>query len=110
MVPTLQDMDVCIVESFIAPERGQMFVIQEPDAAPLAIKRLIGIPGDTVELRDCHTYVNGVESDYGVVGTPENMTFVLGADEYLFLGITDQFPMTGEHGLAPLHETRFSTE
>lgn len=77
MVPTLQDMDVCIVESFVAPERGQMFVIQEPDAAPLAIKRLIGIPGDTVELRDCHTYVNGVESDYGVVGTPENMTFVL---------------------------------
>lgn len=50
------------------------------------IKRLIGYPGDVVELRDGDTYVNGeiiMERDSEFY---DNVTFELGDDQYIFLG------------------------
>ena len=92
MVPTLQDSDICFMESVISPDRGEIYVVLEPDEVAedtgriWAVKRLIGLPGDTVELNDCNTYLNGVQVYEDIVGTWECMTFELGADEYLFIG------------------------
>ena len=52
---------------FIDPERGDIVVFRTPPAATeecpgpggVFVKRLIGLPGDTVEARDDQLYVNG---------------------------------------------------
>ena len=42
------------------PHRGDVVVIRNPDGGSVPfVKRLIGLPGDTVELRDESLYVNG---------------------------------------------------
>ena len=105
MVPTLNDGNVCIVESVIYPCRGDIYVLQEPDDKPLAIKRLVGIPGDFVELEDGNTYVNGEILDLGVEGTWEHMTFILGADEYLFLGDNRKDSYDGRYWSRPVHRS-----
>ena len=50
------------------------------------IKRLIGYPGDTVELIDGDTYVNGELIMKRVGQNWDNIKFVLGEDQYVFLG------------------------
>lgn len=45
---------------FSDPERYDIVVFKYPDdESVLYIKRIIGMPGDTVEVRDGHVYVNG---------------------------------------------------
>jgi signal peptidase I len=49
---------------FRAPRRGDIIVFVAPDQTPGAqerdfIKRIIGLPGETVEVRDCTVYING---------------------------------------------------
>ncbi|MFH1547363.1 MAG: signal peptidase I [bacterium] len=48
------------------PRRGDVVIFQKTETVDY-IKRVIGIPGDTVEVRDGHYYINGEqlnESDY----------------------------------------------
>ena len=42
------------------PDRGEIVVLDVPEreAGPPLIKRVIGLPGDTVEIRQGHVYVN----------------------------------------------------
>jgi signal peptidase I len=44
---------------FSAPERGDIVVFHSPEPGPVLIKRIIGMPGDTVSLRDGAVYING---------------------------------------------------
>lgn len=109
MVPTLADHDICFMEQVISPERGQIYVILEPDDVAgsgriWAVKRLIGIPGDMVELRDCNTYVNGVQVLEDITGTWESMTFELGADEYLFIGDNREDSWDGRYWSRYVHK------
>jgi signal peptidase I len=48
------------------PQRGDVAVFQKPGSdadEPRLIKRVIGIPGDTIEIRDTQVYVNGQRQD-----------------------------------------------
>lgn len=79
------------------PARGEIVVFDPPgddDQAddPLLIKRLIGMPGDTVELREQQVYINGVLLDEPYINEPcepsrcRDNSWELGPNEYFFMG------------------------
>jgi signal peptidase I len=46
------------------PERGDIAVFFSPDGGTRLVKRVIGLPGDTIELRDEVLFVNGAAQHY----------------------------------------------
>jgi signal peptidase I len=44
---------------FSQPERGDIVVFHPPFAGPVLIKRIVGMPGDEISLRDGVVYVDG---------------------------------------------------
>jgi signal peptidase I len=64
MEPTLHNSQRLVVNKFIyrfkAPERGDVVVFRYPsDPSRDFIKRVIAVPGDTIEIKDSRVYVNG---------------------------------------------------
>ncbi len=75
------------------PQRGDVVVFQYPlDTQQDYIKRLIGLPGDTVEIRDTQVYVNGVALNEPYINEPctplscQDRTWTLGANQYFMMG------------------------
>ncbi|MGQ9778906.1 MAG: signal peptidase I [Bacillota bacterium] len=108
MVPTLQERDFFLenklVYRFRAPRRGEIVVFHPPQRAlPPGttrsedfVKRIIGLPGETVRISDGKVYIKPKEGpefllaepyidpdrrDYGDFGP-----FIVGRDEYFVLG------------------------
>ena len=48
MEPTLQNGDYLFVDRTVDPQRGDIIVIWNPTSSEYVIKRLIGLPGDTI--------------------------------------------------------------
>ena len=46
------------------PQRGDVVVFYSPEDGTRMVKRVVGIPGDTVELRDDRLFVNGKPAQY----------------------------------------------
>lgn len=46
------------------PERGDVVILFSPANEDRLVKRVVGVPGDQIELRDGRLYVNGVEAEY----------------------------------------------
>lgn len=63
MTPTFQDHDRILVNKTSEIQRFDMIVFQAPDADDRYIKRVIGVPGDDVEVKDDMLYINGREYD-----------------------------------------------
>lgn len=62
MVPTLHDNDRLILNKVADIDRFDIVVFDAPDEpGKQYIKRVIGVPGDTVEMRDDQLFVNGEE-------------------------------------------------
>ncbi|MCK8060926.1 MULTISPECIES: signal peptidase I [unclassified Fusibacter] len=98
MLPTLEDKNLLLLEktSYLLgePERGDIVVIRSDlqlygFMKKKLIKRVIGLPGDTIVIGERQVFINGValEEDYlkdermydGFTGTvPEGHVFVLG--------------------------------
>lgn len=94
MVPTLHNGERVLVDEIsyrlVEPARGEIIVFRLPaNPRERYIKRIIGLPGDTVEIRDGHVVVNGeplnedylsepIYGDFGPYRVPENSYFVLG--------------------------------
>ena len=63
MVPTLEVGDHLIVNKFVydfrEPKRGEIVVFDVPWQSDPLIKRVVGLPGDSIELRRGKLFVNG---------------------------------------------------
>ena len=78
--------------SFSDPQRFDIIIFRYPDdESQLFIKRIIGLPGETVEIRDGKIYLNGSDEpledvqtketmvgSFGPYTVPENSYFVMG--------------------------------
>lgn len=95
MEPTLRIGDRIIVSKisylFTEPQRGDIVVFRYPlDPSRDFVKRLVGLPGETVSLRNGQLYINGKPvpedylpkdmkfADFGPVRVPAGYYFVLG--------------------------------
>jgi len=94
MLPTLQGGERLLVDKltyrFRPPQRGEIIVFRYPaEPSHYFIKRVIGLPGDTVEIRGGTVYVNGIAlveeyvrdrtlGNYGTYVVPPDHYFVLG--------------------------------
>ena len=63
MVPTLSDNDWVLIDrisyKFTEPEKNDIIVFENKDVADsLIVKRIIAVPGDTVELKNGYLYIN----------------------------------------------------
>jgi signal peptidase I len=76
------------------PLRGDIIVFQSPDRPgidPPLIKRVIGLPGDTVEIRDARVFVNGQELNEtyingACVSRCNDLEEHLASDEFFVMG------------------------
>ncbi len=48
------------------PQRGDIVIFPSPKDGTTLVKRLIGLPGETVEMRDEHLLIDGMTIDYAV--------------------------------------------
>ncbi len=79
-----------VVYHFTEPERGDVIILHPPlIPESIYIKRVIALPGDSVEVKNGAVYVNGTELDEPYVRNPPSYTFPLlkvPEDEYFVLG------------------------
>ncbi|AMM91910.1 signal peptidase I [Peribacillus simplex] len=61
MEPTYENDDRIVVTKIGKPERFDMVVFNAPDADAKYIKRVIGLPGDSIEMKDDMLFINGIE-------------------------------------------------
>jgi signal peptidase I len=80
--PDRQDQD--IVYLFHPPQRGDIIVFDPPVRSDKPyIKRVIGLPGDRIAVRDDHrVYVNGQPIEERYIAAPPRQVYPLGGGEY----------------------------
>ena len=93
MMNTLQDREYMIATKFDYltgdPQRFDIVICHYPGRTENFVKRVIGLPGETIELRDGELYVNGEfvaqnfdrtpsTRDYGPYTVPADHYFVMG--------------------------------
>ena len=93
MYPTLQVGDRCISTRlsylFSEIERGDVIIFTPPfESDCLYVKRVIGLPGETIEGKDGMIYINGnLIPDYSAVIMNEDFgPFVIPEDSYFMMG------------------------
>ncbi len=93
MEPSLHNKQYVIVSKLSyklgGPQRGDIVVFHPPNGAHGEyIKRIIGLPGERVEVRNGVVWIDDYRLDepYLTSGTPYNGVWQLGEDEYFVLG------------------------
>jgi len=99
MEPNFSDYQYLLIDEityrFSEPQRGDVVVLKIPSEREALIKRIIGLPNETVEVKDQHVYIvspsgSETELDEKYLGegilTNGYMTTTLGSDMYFVMG------------------------
>ncbi len=94
MLPNFENSELLLTEKvsyrLSTPKREDVIVFRAPIARKVDfIKRIIGLPGETVKIENGIVFINGREyrERHEVIGQTEgNKTITLGEDEYFVLG------------------------
>jgi signal peptidase I len=99
MTPTLSDAQMCLLNRWVlhfrAPHSSEVVVLLDPTDSTLSVKRIIGVPGDSVLVKNGELFVNGKElkESYLPLGTPtfprprvNEQAFRCGPGQYFVLG------------------------
>jgi len=87
------------IYKFDDPKRGDIIVFDSKAADTRLVKRVIGLPGDVVEMRDNRLTINGIQARYSSVEHTADAIFA----------IESYGEMTHRIELAPTGVSRFST-
>ncbi len=103
MEPNFFDHEYLVIDEisyrFKEPQRGEIIVFRYPkDPQQFFIKRIIGLPGETVHISNEEVYVDGElldESDYlaDSVVTGGDVTVTLGVNEYFVMGDNREYSL-----------------
>lgn len=94
MAPTLRDGDTALVNLLakrLGPfQRGEIVLVQD-GMDDYATKRIIGLPGERIDIRNDQVYINGrlLRENYlrrNTATRSRRSTFVLGTNDYFVLG------------------------
>ena len=99
MTPTLHDSEFYLLNRWIyhvrQPKRTDVVVIRDPSAGCYSVKRIVGVAGDSIYLRNGEVYLNGrkLVEPYLSPRTPtyayaprKDQLIVCGKDQYFLLG------------------------
>ena len=88
MKNTLQNGDILLLFKMGKIDYQDIIVLKEEKDDEIIIKRVIGMPGDTVLIKDNKIYINDkVIDDFHAYGeTSDYSKITLGSDEYFILG------------------------
>lgn len=95
MMETLQDGDRILVTLFDgkwgleALERGDVVICRYPNADHLSVKRIVGMPGETLEMFMGRLFIDGQELEEDYLTYLDYASFgpyTLGPDEYFVMG------------------------
>ena len=91
MVPTIMPKDqifVTRIHSFTKLNRGDIIVFNSDELHEVLVKRLIGLPGDTVEVKSGYVFINGKKYDDSFVKNRDQYdgTFKVPSGNYFFMG------------------------
>lgn len=92
MYPTLEIGDRILVTKVYNTgnlKRGEVVLFNSKELKTVLVKRLIGLPGDTIEVKEDGTvYVNGVKNNQAYVKRPGGKygTYKVPAGNFFFLG------------------------
>ncbi len=92
MNPTLLNGEYLIISNFAYqlddPERGDIIVFRHPNSELNLIKRVIGLPGDTVDIQNGVVRVNGLPLDEPYIQAPPtySSSWVVPDGQYFVLG------------------------
>lgn len=92
---------------FSDPERYDIVIFHYPVDGTAYIKRIIGLPGETVEIRDAKIYIDGSETPLKEDYLPEK--WVYANDGYVFEVPKDSYLMLGDNRNVSL-DARFWAE
>lgn len=91
MIPTLNDYDRALVSRIYNMDnakRGNIFVFYSQELDEIVVKRLIGLPGDEIEIKNGVVFINGIQldEDYVKNNIEYNGIFKVPEGKYFFLG------------------------
>jgi signal peptidase I len=88
------------------PERGDVVTFPSPEDERLLVKRIVGIPGDVISLRDNVLIINGEEATYTALGK-EDLAASPIAEPFRYHFYRES--VLGSERMIMLHESRFSS-
>lgn len=116
MFPTFQEGNLILEEKvskhFSQPELGDVVIINKRAAGYKIVKRVLGLPGDTVQIKEGIVFVNnkavpeimtsGKSDDMGAVTVPDGHIFVIGDNRSPGESIDSRDPSVGPVPLSDL--------